>query len=367
MSSRTSTGPTTQRSTSSACSEGGSSNSARSLELTYRADELQRTHPLRIALGDLATAAGIVRHLLHRSLSPEAVEELAAPHAVSTRRICTRKGRATRSSLPRSSRAGAARYRPPTARRSLRVNDCLDPKARGHFSPPSPSCPSQPSSAPRGRRQRVALMPWRSVKRPGFSGPKAIRSHSGTSWRAWSLLSIDPHHRVDRTGRYCTHFARRRDGRRDLARLAHHAEAGRRRRGSARVRARLPLPHGRRAPRGGGPARAHSPLRRPADARWPNEPSSSSAAPGNVTSPTSTTKRSRRSRGRSSSPASRAAARGGCGVSWLAEILDPPGPEPASNRPPSVQSRARVPAGDPGAARLHAGRSVRIPGSGPGR
>ncbi|MFL5959714.1 MAG: ATP-binding protein [Gaiellaceae bacterium] len=48
---------------------------------TYRSDELPRTHPLRIALGDVATAAGVVRLPLE-PLSPEAVAELARPHGV---------------------------------------------------------------------------------------------------------------------------------------------------------------------------------------------------------------------------------------------------------------------------------------------
>jgi DNA-binding CsgD family transcriptional regulator/tetratricopeptide (TPR) repeat protein len=48
---------------------------------TYRSDELPRTHPLRVVLGDVATAAGVVRLQLD-PLSPEAVEELARPHGV---------------------------------------------------------------------------------------------------------------------------------------------------------------------------------------------------------------------------------------------------------------------------------------------
>ena len=48
---------------------------------TYRADELPRTHPLRIVLGDLATIAG-VRRVRPEPLSPTAVAELAAAHAV---------------------------------------------------------------------------------------------------------------------------------------------------------------------------------------------------------------------------------------------------------------------------------------------
>ena len=44
--------------------------------LTYRDDELDRSHPLRLVLGELATGRGVVRVPL-RSLSPEAVAELA--------------------------------------------------------------------------------------------------------------------------------------------------------------------------------------------------------------------------------------------------------------------------------------------------
>jgi DNA-binding CsgD family transcriptional regulator/tetratricopeptide (TPR) repeat protein len=52
--------------------------------VTYRADELPRTHPLRIVLGDLATVPGIVRLQLE-PLSAGAVAALAAPHAVDVR------------------------------------------------------------------------------------------------------------------------------------------------------------------------------------------------------------------------------------------------------------------------------------------
>lgn len=44
--------------------------------LTYRDDELDRSHPLRLVLGELATGRGVVRVPL-RPLSPEAVAELA--------------------------------------------------------------------------------------------------------------------------------------------------------------------------------------------------------------------------------------------------------------------------------------------------
>src|SRR4051794_14213685 len=48
---------------------------------TYRDDELDRTHPLQIALGDLAPRPSVDRLRLE-PLSPEAIAVLAAPHAV---------------------------------------------------------------------------------------------------------------------------------------------------------------------------------------------------------------------------------------------------------------------------------------------
>src|SRR4051794_39075035 len=48
---------------------------------TYRDDELDRAHPLRIVLGELATSPGIER-LAVGPLSPMAVAELAAPHHI---------------------------------------------------------------------------------------------------------------------------------------------------------------------------------------------------------------------------------------------------------------------------------------------
>ena len=50
---------------------------------TYRDDELDRAHPLRLVLGELAISRGLVR-LKVEPLSREAVRELAEPHAVDT-------------------------------------------------------------------------------------------------------------------------------------------------------------------------------------------------------------------------------------------------------------------------------------------
>jgi DNA-binding CsgD family transcriptional regulator len=59
--------------------------------VTYRNDELPRTHPLRIVLGDLATAGGVRRVQLD-PLSPSAVAELAAPHGVNAEELHARTG-----------------------------------------------------------------------------------------------------------------------------------------------------------------------------------------------------------------------------------------------------------------------------------
>jgi DNA-binding CsgD family transcriptional regulator len=58
---------------------------------TYRTDEVSRTHPLRIVLGDLATATGVQRLALH-ALSPDAVAELAAPYGIDAQDLHAKTG-----------------------------------------------------------------------------------------------------------------------------------------------------------------------------------------------------------------------------------------------------------------------------------
>jgi DNA-binding CsgD family transcriptional regulator len=58
---------------------------------TYRDDELERTHPLRIVVGELATTGGIRRLELPR-LSPAAVAELAEPTGVDADELYRRTG-----------------------------------------------------------------------------------------------------------------------------------------------------------------------------------------------------------------------------------------------------------------------------------
>jgi len=58
---------------------------------TYRTDELPHTHPLRIVLGDLATAAGVLRVQLD-PLSPAAVAQLAEPYVIDADELHAKTG-----------------------------------------------------------------------------------------------------------------------------------------------------------------------------------------------------------------------------------------------------------------------------------
>jgi DNA-binding CsgD family transcriptional regulator len=58
---------------------------------TYRSDELSRTHPLQVVLGDLATTPNVVRLKLE-PLSPEAVAHLARPSGVDAQDLYAKTG-----------------------------------------------------------------------------------------------------------------------------------------------------------------------------------------------------------------------------------------------------------------------------------
>ena len=147
---------------------------------TFRDDEAVGDHPLRVVLGELASASGVSRVTVPR-LTAQAVNELAAPPA-STGRRCTGSPAATPSTSPRSSRATPSR--------------CPSPSATP-FSPAQPrSGPGASSSrrrgarprpgrglAPGGRRVRRAR-PARRLSRIGHAPrTRATRSRSGTSSR----------------------------------------------------------------------------------------------------------------------------------------------------------------------------------------
>jgi DNA-binding CsgD family transcriptional regulator/tetratricopeptide (TPR) repeat protein len=191
--------------------------------VTYRADELRRTHPLRIALGDLATAAGIVRLRLD-PLSPEAVEELAAPYGID-----------------------AADLYAKTAGNPFFVTEVL---ASGSGEIPSTisdavfARASRLGPAARALLDAVAIVPQRTelwlleaiavealdaleeCQASGILRPEgdavAFRHELA---RLVVEESIDPHQRVDLHRAALQALRSPPDGQRDLARLAHHAEA----------------------------------------------------------------------------------------------------------------------------------------------
>ena len=61
------------------------------LVLSYRDDELDRRHPLRVVLGDVAAATGL-RRLRVEPLSYEAVEQLAAPYTIDPAELYRKTG-----------------------------------------------------------------------------------------------------------------------------------------------------------------------------------------------------------------------------------------------------------------------------------
>src|SRR5205823_10252520 len=58
---------------------------------SYRDDELDRSHPLRIMMGELATSHTIERMKL-AALSPDAVAQLAEPHGVDAEQLYSKTG-----------------------------------------------------------------------------------------------------------------------------------------------------------------------------------------------------------------------------------------------------------------------------------
>ena len=79
--SKTCTGPTRRHSTSSGCSRARVETMPVLLVASYRDDQLDRAHPLRNVLGELATSVAVTRVRID-ALSPAAVAQLAAPHGV---------------------------------------------------------------------------------------------------------------------------------------------------------------------------------------------------------------------------------------------------------------------------------------------
>ena len=191
--------------------------------VTYRSDELPRTHPLRIVLGDLATAAGVERlHL--EPLSRRAVAELARPLGVDAGALYARTGGNPFFVTEVLASGGGAI--PPTVRDAVLARAArLDETGRGLLD--AVAVVTQRAELwLLGEIAGDALAALDGCIASGVLHPEA----DGIAFRhELARMAIDesiaPHHRL-RLHRAALRALRSPpDGRRDLARLAHHAEA----------------------------------------------------------------------------------------------------------------------------------------------
>ena len=190
---------------------------------TFRTDELSRSHPLRIVLGDLATATGVQRVQLH-ALSPEAVAELAAPYGVDAEDLHAKTG--GNPFFVTEVLAGSGGDVPDTildavlaraARLSRRAHDLLDAVA---INPHHTELWLLEQTA---GDSLVALDECLSAGMLGEAGHAIAFRHELARLALESKIS--PHRRVLLHRATLEALRAQPDGRIDLARLAHHAEA----------------------------------------------------------------------------------------------------------------------------------------------
>jgi DNA-binding CsgD family transcriptional regulator len=190
---------------------------------TYRDDELPRTHPLWVVLGDLATVKGVAR--LHLApLSPGAVADLAAPYGIDPAKLhATTAGNpffvtevlaSGSADVPATIRdAVLAR----AARLGARARDLLDAAAIA------------PQRSELWLLEAIAGEALASLDECLASGMLRAEQHAVGFRHELARMaveeSINPHRRARLHGAALHALREPPDGRRDLARLAHHAEA----------------------------------------------------------------------------------------------------------------------------------------------
>lgn len=190
---------------------------------TYRSDELPRTHPLRVVLGDLATAAGIVRLQLE-PLSPEAVAELAGPYGVDAEDLYAKT--AGNPFFVTEALAGGSSAVPETVRDAVLARAArLGPRARDLLD----------AVAVVGPRSELWLLEaiagdsLPALDECVASGVLRVEDHAVAFRHELARLavedSIDPHRRLELHRTTLEALGAPPGGRVDLARLAHHAEA----------------------------------------------------------------------------------------------------------------------------------------------
>ena len=350
---------------------------------TYRDDELDRRHPLRRLLGELA--AGRPRGPDRRSRRCRPKRSPRSPRrTASTPTTSTARRTATRSSSPSCSRPAEPSSRRPLRDAVLARAGRLEPQAR--------------SRRRRGRRDvppHAELWLLEALVPDGDRRARRVPRLRDAASRTAEHVVVPPRARAarDRGARCPRTRAQRaaRDGRSRRSRSRRRRAAtraarpprgrrGRRRRGAAlRAGRRGTGGVGRRASRGGGALRAGARVRRPARAAG-GAPSCSSGARTPATSPTRTRRRSRRCARRSRSTTSAGDIRAeGDALRALSTYLWCPGPrrrvaggraatrsscssrsaEPSSSASPTATSRssARTAADGDDGARLGAARA----------
>jgi DNA-binding CsgD family transcriptional regulator len=189
--------------------------------VTYRSDELSRTHPLRIVLGDLATAPGVVRLHLD-ALSPAAVAELAVPYRVDADALYARTG--GNPFFVTEVLAGGSADVPATIRDAVLARAArLEPAARELLD----TLAVVPQRAELWLLDAVAGELVSALDACIASGMLRVEEHAVAFRHELARMAIEdslnPHRRVELHRRALA--ALRSTPGPDLARLAHHAEA----------------------------------------------------------------------------------------------------------------------------------------------
>jgi DNA-binding CsgD family transcriptional regulator/tetratricopeptide (TPR) repeat protein len=190
---------------------------------TYRDDELDRTHPLRIVLGELGAGPGI-RRLEVRPLSAEAVAELAAPHGVDAEEL--HRKTAGNPFFVTEALAGGEGEIPPTVREAV-----LARAAR--LSPPATAVLEAvaivPPRAELWLLERLAGETAEHLDECLASGMLSAEGQSVGFRHELARLALEEHvppgRRRDLNRAAMRALADPPSGAPDLARLAHHAEA----------------------------------------------------------------------------------------------------------------------------------------------
>ena len=193
------------------------------LVASYRDDELDRSHPLRVVLGELP-ARGPVSRARVLPLSPEAVAALAEPYGVDAVELYRRTD--GNPFFVTEVLAAGTQQVPETVRDAVLARTArLSPEARGLLDAVS----IEPQRTELWLLEGVAGEVLANLEECRASGILVAQDHAVAFRHELARLiveeSIDPHHRVDLHRAVLQALRSPPDGRRDLARLAHHAEA----------------------------------------------------------------------------------------------------------------------------------------------